>query len=368
MPDRLTDSKSPSCGEARAGVTIGLLNVQTHDLRQDLPRMTARPRFGFLSAIIAFAICGCGGDVDSGKRDAKGAGAEAGHQPAEGDANRGADDLTGYWNGYGTERYRSKTVRYRLEFQLEQEGSRVDGTSRVERVEEPQYFAEKTIEGEVRDGRFVCRDKKIIAKSNAPGMHWKTYTLEYRVASIRGATLLRNVATGPHGSKARFWLLRGKVDQSLERPAKNKDAPRQWVVFCGRNASIGSPGHAFVVWIREDDKIQQTVVEAFGFYPNDGTGAFGAVEGDLRDEGLGALVNCTHRLKVEVDARQFARSRRAIDRYKTADYSLWSRNCISFSAQVARDAGLKQVPVRTKTTFPSDWMTELIRRNSFAER
>ncbi|MBW4473832.1 MAG: hypothetical protein KME45_26155 [Stenomitos rutilans HA7619-LM2] len=136
---------------------------------------------------------------------------------------------------------------------------------------------------------------------------------------------------------------------------------KYYLVFCARGGS--STGHAFVVWGIQDSGRGTSTYKAFGFYPSQGTGAFGQVPGQIRNEAFSGKMNkITDRLIVQVDKAVYDRTQRAISEWRTTNYDLFSTNCINFVMSVARDAGLR-VPQRDSTTFPSDYVQALINAN-----
>ncbi|MUG92096.1 hypothetical protein F7734_06345 [Scytonema sp. UIC 10036] len=152
------------------------------------------------------------------------------------------------------------------------------------------------------------------------------------------------------------------VDKQIDRRTYSDATENQYyLVFCARG---GSPtGHAFIIWGVEDNNKLISAQEAFGFYPSQGTGVFGSVPGSVKDEALSEKMNfITDRLIVQVDKTIFERAQKAISKWSTADYNLFSNNCINFVIDVARDAGL-QVPSKSGTVTPSGYVQNLIYSN-----
>ena len=139
---------------------------------------------------------------------------------------------------------------------------------------------------------------------------------------------------------------------------------KYFAVFCARKSpDVTLPGHAYVVWGKEDPATGMSSQEAFGYYNKVATleMILGAdVPGELRDESIKPMPSLvTHRLIVSIDKDVFDESLGEKAKWATGDYNLYKRNCISFSAAVARDIGLSGVPAEADT-LPAIYLADLI--------
>jgi hypothetical protein len=66
----------------------------------------------------------------------------------------------------------------------------------------------------------------------------------------------------------------GSPPAVVERDARrDKSASGHYLVFCARESpNVGLPGHAFVVWGKDNEEKQLCSVEAYGFYPKQARG------------------------------------------------------------------------------------------------
>ncbi len=147
-----------------------------------------------------------------------------------------------------------------------------------------------------------------------------------------------------------------------KRTQSDADGSKYFVVI---NARAGSKtGHAFVTWGVEDSQRRMSLGESYGFYPANGTGAFGSVPGYIRNEAMNPNTTLiTDRLTVRVNKSVYLNSQSARTRWATTNYSLYSSNCINFAMDVGRKIGLT-VPAKGITTqFPSNYVRDLIRSN-----
>lgn len=119
------------------------------------------------------------------------------------------------------------------------------------------------------------------------------------------------------------------------------DGSAYYVIFCARVSEGAGVGHAFILWGKEDNTAMMSSNEAYGFYPETGTKAvFGSVPGQLRDEiaknAVDAMKNVTSMLYVRVNQDDFTSSKSLFSQWETTDYSLYLKNCISFTRAVAQ--------------------------------
>ena len=139
-----------------------------------------------------------------------------------------------------------------------------------------------------------------------------------------------------------------------------------YVVLCARRSDNAAtkPGHAFVVWGKEDAELGMSSQRSFGFYPEEGSGfkaVFSTVPGNLINEATrfspSALL--TARIILRVDKQTFEASQIEIERWQTSDYNLYKRNCISFAKAVASQLALQGFP-SDQAELPSDYFEQLI--------
>lgn len=127
---------------------------------------------------------------------------------------------------------------------------------------------------------------------------------------------------------------------------------KYFIVLCARKSEnpASKPGHAFVVWGREDAAAGMSSQVSFGFYPKDGNTADAVlgenVPGELKAEAVssGAPSLLTARVILRVDKATFDATLKEIDKWKTVDYNLYALNCISFAQAVASEMGLVGIP------------------------
>ena len=136
------------------------------------------------------------------------------------------------------------------------------------------------------------------------------------------------------------------------------EANNYYLIFISRGESM--VGHAFVAWGKESWAQQQSVIEAFGFYPKDGKGILSSVPGKIVDDLLsGSLNQATQLISVKVNSDVFNRAKQKISKWETKDYNVMKKNCIDFVIDVAKLAGVT-VPVRGSIELPEDYLKRLI--------
>jgi hypothetical protein len=156
------------------------------------------------------------------------------------------------------------------------------------------------------------------------------------------------------------------VDRKLDLRNATDANGNYYVVFCARHSSdeANLPGHAFVVWGKEDSENQMSSAKAFGFYPADGEKKkmiFGNVKGELANEATkkpNQQSLLTHRLIVQVNKQKWLDSQKEVATWRTEDYNLFSNNCTHFAYAVAADVGLDIA--KPGTEFPSHFLVRLI--------
>ena len=131
-----------------------------------------------------------------------------------------------------------------------------------------------------------------------------------------------------------------------------------------------SPGHAWVVFGKEDDQKKQSVVEAsFGFWPKDNGRAklLNAVDGKvvnelLDDEKLRAQFKISHRIILRVSKSQYDKALEEAKRWTNAEpkYQTLIQNCTHFTLAVVNATGL-DIPV-DMTQFPPEYAATLAER------
>lgn len=148
----------------------------------------------------------------------------------------------------------------------------------------------------------------------------------------------------------------------------DSDGSNYYVVFCARRSDniATKPGHAFVVWGKEDAGAGMSSQLSFGFYPEEGNGlkaVFSTVPGKLTDEATKSTPSSllTARVIVRVNKQAFDASQIEIEKWKTADYNLYEKNCISFAKAIATDLALQGFPL-DPADLPPDYFERLISR------
>lgn len=138
-----------------------------------------------------------------------------------------------------------------------------------------------------------------------------------------------------------------------------------YIVFAARTGtgSTGKPGHAFVVWGKEDSGNSISLQKGYGLYPDDTTSAlkviFGTVPGNFANEALKSSSSFTARLITKVNQNTFKKSQEVIDEWKTSDYNLYTKNCINFCRAVALRIELFPPPIGL-FQLPDEYLKELI--------
>lgn len=150
------------------------------------------------------------------------------------------------------------------------------------------------------------------------------------------------------------------------RVAPDQSASRYFVVICARRSDNPlRPGHAFVVWGKEDAAAGMSSQIAFGFYPKDGNTTDVLLGNDVPGQVLNEALQhapsslLTARVIAQVNKSAFDQSQREIERWKTADYNLYEKNCISFVGAVSSAIGLIGVPTDVAKR-PPDYFENLV--------
>ncbi len=136
---------------------------------------------------------------------------------------------------------------------------------------------------------------------------------------------------------------------------------RHFLTFYGTNE--GTVGHAFVSFVREDNNLQQTVVDGiWGLYPASRTkgGAsylIGEVPGEIKDD---FLTRPDVGLTVEVTPQEYKNALDIKNKWSNANYRLTEKDCLSFVIEVATSLSHKiSIPGRCLFDFPSDYIIKL---------
>ncbi len=145
------------------------------------------------------------------------------------------------------------------------------------------------------------------------------------------------------------------------RTYSDSSGSRYYVAIVARG---GSPtGHAFVVWGKEDARRRISIQQAWGFYPKSGSGFFGSVPGVMRNEAFNPRSTLiTDRVIIEVNRETFEQTLSIVDKWRTTDYRLFSRNCISFIREVAQGTNTL-IPAWNRLDFPATHVQKIIARN-----
>lgn len=149
------------------------------------------------------------------------------------------------------------------------------------------------------------------------------------------------------------------------RPAvERKTRATLAVVFLGR---AGLPGHGFVSWCEESERLRMSVVRSWGFYPaRGGKGVIGPVPGEIADEATrGGLARGEPALIVRVNAEQYRKADDVRRRWSSKQaYRLTVSDCLTFCQDVARTLpGLKIPPREPATVLPSEYIRRLAAAN-----
>ena len=135
----------------------------------------------------------------------------------------------------------------------------------------------------------------------------------------------------------------------------------RFITFYGTTA--GPVGHAFVSFVREDNTLQQTVVDGvWGLYPTTrigGAASFivGEVPGEMRDD---FLKRPDVGLTVKVNQKEYNIALKIKDRWSNYNYELTEKDCLSFVIAIANSLSPKIVlPQRNTFDFPTDYINSL---------
>jgi len=121
----------------------------------------------------------------------------------------------------------------------------------------------------------------------------------------------------------------------------HSEVDQYYVVFTAREGVLG---HAFVAWGHESERVRMSAETAFGMYPSSAWKTlFGPVPGGVVEERLRGESGL--RLIARVNEHAYLRTREIVDAWRQTTYTLTARDCVTFTAEVARALGL-QVPRR----------------------
>jgi hypothetical protein len=175
-------------------------------------------------------------------------------------------------------------------------------------------------------------------------------SLRFVVASVAA------LAAGPLASAQ-------NADTVLKDLRKTLDNSALYIVFCARDAV---PGHAFVVWGKDDAAKQICSVEAWGYYPEKGTNVFkialGAVPSEMANEFLrGKGTTGTCRLVLRVSKEQYDQAEAIRRRWANKrDFKLLEEDCVGFATDVARSLGLR-TPASFTDRHPQLFIRKLLK-------
>lgn len=124
------------------------------------------------------------------------------------------------------------------------------------------------------------------------------------------------------------------------------DSCTHYIVFSATDGDV--PGHAFVGWGQENWQTRMSEFQAWGLYPKDQNTkvAFGTVPGEVRDDWLTSTASKSYTLIVRVDRNDWEGTLTYKDLLKEgefglgSEYNLYLRNCVHFTAEVAKGIGL----------------------------
>ena len=157
-----------------------------------------------------------------------------------------------------------------------------------------------------------------------------------------------------------FFCRASQADVKQVDRRNASEATSYYLTFCARS---GMPGHAFVVWGREDPTMGACVMHAYGMWPAKNAIAIGEVPGRIVDEATtGSLAATTDRLIVRVNSDAFERAEAVRENWLGRDYELTSSVCVTFTAEVSQAIGL-EVPQRWKALLPQAFIRALMRIN-----
>ena len=144
----------------------------------------------------------------------------------------------------------------------------------------------------------------------------------------------------------------------------------RYIAFCAKE---GIPGHAFVVFGREDSIQQMTVFDgSWGFYPKSskkGGKSFiiGEVPGEIRDD---FLTNNDVTFILVVSETEYNQALKIKEKWaKNASYSLAKNDCVTFLTEVANVVKDRiTIPERAGfANFPAKFLAQLVEENNNQE-
>ncbi|MEM9753950.1 MAG: hypothetical protein AAF916_11290 [Planctomycetota bacterium] len=144
--------------------------------------------------------------------------------------------------------------------------------------------------------------------------------------------------------------------KSIDRRTYSEEN-QYYLVFCARH---GVPGHAFVIWGKEDYENNLSSQRAFGMYPKDKKLRVGAVPGGVVEE---ATPRSDTRLIVRVNREQFEGAASIRSAWAGKDYKLVESDCVTFTSEAAISIGL-DVPARWRNLTPQGMVEALLRENN----
>lgn len=153
-----------------------------------------------------------------------------------------------------------------------------------------------------------------------------------------------------------------------KRTMTNASGSVYFLVFVGlpyAGAGGHNAGHAFVIWGAEDAQKQMSYSSAFGLYPDKQSVKllFKEVPGSIKDEAM-SKNSKMNRLIVKVDKSVYDAALAKKNQWAAkGTYQLLTRDCLSFTIDVATIAKLK-IPSRTGfDNIPWNYINSLITAN-----
>jgi hypothetical protein len=152
--------------------------------------------------------------------------------------------------------------------------------------------------------------------------------------------------------------------QTVQKDLRPKpDASALYVVFCARDAV---PGHAFVVFGKDDPVRGLCSVQAWGYYPSTGNkGVLGPVPGELADESIRGkgTAGANYRLVLRVNKEQYEAADAVRRKWAgKGEYKVLERDCVSFATDVARALRLS-IPTGVAARHPQVFIRKLAELN-----
>jgi len=160
-------------------------------------------------------------------------------------------------------------------------------------------------------------------------------------------------------------------DRDLRKDPCKKSTNNYYVAFISRTSEGSGPGHAYVAWGIEDNELQMSKGDAYGFYPlktKEKWSVIKSVFGEIRDDQFGTSGGTVNRhFCVAVDKEQYDETRSILKRWEDeslageTQYSLLYNNCEDFVKKIASTVSL--TTPNTFLTYPETFLNNLIDMN-----